>query len=104
MKVASHQAIRIQLKIAVIFDLDKLNLVKLLTSLKFTNSKASVKFVTPHPPLNIVTRSLIKEDGWWYREECQMVQKIFTETGMIMRWGLETLQVNYGMDCVPFTA
>ena len=73
-------------------------------SLKFTNLKASAKVVAPHPPLDIVTQSLMEEDGWWYREECQMDQKIFTETGMIMRWDLEALQVNYGMDCMPFTA
>ena len=32
-----------------------------------------------------------------------MVQKIYTETEMIMRWDLEALQVNYGMECVLFT-
>ena len=104
MKVVSHQAIQIQLKIAVTLDSDKLSSVKSLTSLKFRNSKAFAKVVAPHPPEDIVTQLLMEEDGWWYREECQMIQKIFTETGMIMRWDLEALQVNYGMDCVPFTA
>ena len=103
MKVVSHLAIQIQLKIAVTLDSDKLNSVQSLTSLKFTNSKASAKVVAPHPPLDIVTQSLMEEDGWWYREE-QMVQKTSTEPGMIMRWDLEALQVNYGMDCVLSTA
>ena len=69
MKVVSRQAIHIQLKIAVTLDSDRLNSVKSLTSLKFTNSKASAKVVTPHPPVDIVTQSLMEEDGWWYREE-----------------------------------
>ena len=86
----------------MILDSDKLDSVKSLTSLKFTNLKVSAKIVTPHPPVDIVTQSLMEEDGWWYREE-QMVQKIFTETGLIMRWHLVVLQVNYGMDCVLFT-
>ena len=102
MKVVSHQAIQIPLKIAVTLDSDKLNSVKSLTNLKFTNLKASAKVVAPHPPVDIVTQSLMEEDGWWYREECQMVQKIFTETGMIMRWDLKVLQVNCGMDCLLF--
>ena len=74
MKVVSHQATQIQLKIAVILDSDKLNSVKLLTSLKFTNLNISVEIVDPHLPGDIVTQSLMEEDGWWYREECQMVQ------------------------------
>ena len=32
-----------------------------------------------------------------------MVQKIFTVNEIIMRWDLEALQVNYGMECVLFT-
>ena len=52
--------------------------------------------------MDIVTQSLMEEDGWWYREE-QMVQKTSIEPGMIMRWDLEALQVNYGMDCVLST-
>ena len=82
---------------------DKLNSVKSLTSLKFTNSNVCAKIVDPHPLVDIVTQLLMEEDGWWYREECQMVQRIFTETLMIMRWDLEALQVNYGMDCVLST-
>ena len=45
-----------------------------LTSLKFINSKVCAKTVDPHPPADIVTQSLMEEDGWWYREECQIVQ------------------------------
>ena len=64
MKVVSHQAIQIQLKIAAILDSDKRNSVKLLTSLKFTNLKISVKIADPHPLVDIVTLSLMEEDGW----------------------------------------
>ena len=74
MKVVSHQAMQIQLKIAVILGSDKLNSVKSLTSLKFINSKVCAKTVDPHPPVDIVTQSLMEEDSWWYREECQIVQ------------------------------
>ena len=36
--------------------------------------KSLSKTVDPHPPVDIVTQSLMEEDGWWYREECQIVQ------------------------------
>ena len=49
--------------------------------------------------MDIAIPSLMEEDGWWYREE-QMVQKIFTETGMIMKKDLGALQVKCGMGYV----
>ena len=45
--------------------------------------------------MDIVTQLLMEEDGWWYREEHLMVQKIFTETEMIMRWDLEACGDTY---------
>ena len=63
MKVVSHLAIQIQLKIAVTLDSDKLNSVKSLTSLKFTSSKASAKSCRSTPTRGYC--DTITDGGGW---------------------------------------